>query len=98
MALIQENILHELEKDEFGPGLISEQLSFFPAIFPFLQQREEILGKARPVLAYSIAAAVWAFRQSCPGPERDMPTGILDSLWDRLSQSQSGGNIPEVLE
>jgi hypothetical protein len=98
MALIQENILHELDKNDFGPGLIGEQLSFFPAIFPFLQQMEELLGKTRPVLAYSIAAAVWAFRQKSPSPEREMPTGILDSLWERLSQSRSGGNVPEVLE
>lgn len=97
MAMISKAILQELQEEELVPGTMTQCLSYFPEVFEYLKQRQQDMGRARPIVTYATAATVWAF-QSSGQPQRELPPAILQHLWSKLSQGQGGEHLSSFLE
>lgn len=98
MTLIEKDVLQQIDQNSFGPTNIAEQFSFLPEVFRFLQKREQILGKTRPVVTYSVAITIWALRLSGNVPSRQIAPGWQESVWERLSGGEGGEQVYELLE
>ncbi|MFP4672263.1 MAG: hypothetical protein ACLFMR_06840, partial [Desulfohalobiaceae bacterium] len=97
MAMITDSVLEGLQQEELVPGTMTQCLGYFPEIFEYLKQRQQDMGKARPIVTYATAATVWAF-QSCGEPQRELPSGILQHIWSKLVQGSGGDHLSSFLE
>ncbi|HMB30397.1 MAG TPA: hypothetical protein VKN82_01090, partial [Desulfohalobiaceae bacterium] len=97
MGMIQRDLLESVDQENFGPEQIVEQLSYLQEIFYFLKKIEMDLETIRPVITYIVAVSIWAFRQTCHNNPREMPSGFLETLWDRLCQGNEGKQVYDFL-
>ncbi len=97
MAVVSEDVLNQVNQESFGPERVAEHLGYFPEIFRYLKDRHSDMGRTRPVVTYATAVTVWAFRESGV-TVRDLPQGMLQSLWQRLSGGGFGDKLSGFLE
>lgn len=97
MPVVSQSVLNEVSQDNFGPEKVAEHLGYFPEVFRYLQERHADMGKTRPVVTYATAVTVWSFRAS-GDPVRDLPQGMLQTLWQRLSHGGLGDKLSGFLE
>ncbi|MFO8033231.1 MAG: hypothetical protein R6U22_11890 [Desulfohalobiaceae bacterium] len=97
MAMISDAVLEGLQEEELVPGTMTQCLGYFPEIFEYLKQRQQDMGKARPIVTYATAATVWAFQNSGQ-PQRELPSGILQHIWSKLVQGRGGDHLSRFLE
>jgi hypothetical protein len=98
MTFIDQNVLAEINPDTFGPQNLAEELGFLPEIFPFLKNKEDLLGRTRPAITFVVAATIRAFRKRCGQPARSLPAGFMDRIWDRWAQGDHEDRIVDLLE
>ena len=98
MGLVSQDTLKQLDEDSFGPERVAEHLGFFPELFQFLKESEQVMGRTRPVVAYATAVTVWAFRQSGGQPLRKLPVGLPQVFWERIAQGEAGEHLTECLD
>lgn len=91
--IVSKKALSKIDLQQFNPGQIIDQLKFSPEIFPFLKERENIMGPIRPIITYCVGVAIWAFKKSSL-KKRDIPFGFLESLWIRI---HSNKDLPKRL-
>lgn len=97
MPVVSQDVLDQVSQESFGPERVAEHLGYFPEIFRYLKERHADMGQTRPVVAYATAVTVWAFRES-GDTVRDLPQGMLQNLWQRLSHGGLGDKLSGFLE
>ncbi|MEF8823360.1 MAG: hypothetical protein V5B78_04475 [Desulfohalobiaceae bacterium] len=97
MPVVSEEVLNQVSQESFGPERVAEHLGYFPEVFRYLKERHEDMGNTRPVVTYATAVTVWAFRES-GDTARDLPQGMLQNLWQRLSHGGLGDKLSGFLE
>ncbi len=97
MGLVSKDILEGYSLEEFSPGKVLEQLQDYPGVFQFLKSKEDLMGRARPLVTFMAALSIWVFKKVSP-IRRNLPPNLLDTLWKRIYSNRELAQKVEELE